>query len=466
MQEVALAPASHSALVVPVRAYGAQRGALAEHIEESIESALRACGGGAAGIGFDTDAGTRLSDQLFRARRAGFPAITIRLSALRALCAPVGGLDAADAQAIVFYVRATEERPVELVLDAADRELPAFVVARRLAAVIEPGGDADADANANADANADADAPSVSLASVIAMGESESESESEAEPEPETEAETETEAELEVDTRWRECAAALEAARGPQTLAAFERLFVQSYLPLAAAVDHGVADGPARDAREEFRRTFSRAYSEALPTFVLTGKRPRMVLDAFDIAARMARSHNARHAQVLVVDGMRFDLAARIAGRVAELLDGRASLADRVTLFAALPSTTPRQFETLARGIEGLKSTSDREAEPLRGRTADAVRRIRVGSRDLYKLDLVETTLAQAGENAIGAIDDIVEETARSIAKHGRAQGSRTLLFVLGDHGFRFDGGAAKHGGASPEEVIVSGHAFLVGDLH
>jgi hypothetical protein len=196
-----------------------------------------------------------------------------------------------------------------------------------------------------------------------------------------------------------------------------------------------------------------------------------MVLDAFDLAAKMVRSHGARGAHVLLVDGMRFDLAARVSARVAELLEGRAALADRVTLFSALPSTTPRQAETLARGLEALRAPhdprdTDREAEPVRGRTADTVRRVRVGSRDLYKLDLVETTLASAGDGALDAMDDLTEHTARAIAKHARVQSSRTLLFVFGDHGFRFDQGSAKHGGASPEEVIVSAHAFLIGDLH
>jgi hypothetical protein len=192
-----------------------------------------------------------------------------------------------------------------------------------------------------------------------------------------------------------------------------------------------------------------------------------MVLDAFDVAAKMARAHNARTTQVLVVDGMRFDLAARACARAAELCEGRAQIADRITLFSALPSSTPRQLESLARGVESLRTPfDDRDVEPMRGRTADTVRRVRIGSRDLYKLDVVETTLAAAGSDAIFVMDDLAEETARAIAKHARTQNARTMLFVLGDHGFRLDGGTARHGGASPEEVIVSGHAFLLGDLH
>ncbi|HEY1954899.1 MAG TPA: hypothetical protein VGH28_04790 [Polyangiaceae bacterium] len=434
MQEV-LAVYTQRALAVIVRAYGTRRGGLAEHIEEAIESALRVAGAGPAGISFDRDEDTRLSDQLFRARRAGHDGIAIRLTALRALCAPVGGLDAADAQTVAFYMRAAAERPIAFEMDDADKTLPAFVVARPLDEVLR--------------------------------GEPEMEPEPEAEAVAETATEAEAEPEPEFDPRWREHVSALEAARGPQTLASFERLFVHSYLPLASAVDAGLGERAADLAREEFRRTFARAYADALPTFVLTGKRPRMVLDAYDIASKMARAHGARNAQVLLVDGMRYDVAARVVTRVAALSEGRAALVDRVTLFSALPSSTPRQLESLARGVEALRSAHDeRDPEPMRDRTADTVRRMRIGSRDLFKLDSIETSLAAAGDAAHAALEDVSEDAARAIAKHLRAQGDRTLLFVFGDHGFRFERGAAKHGGASPEEVIVSGHAFLVGDLH
>ena len=429
MQEV-LAIYTQRALAVTVRAYGTQRGGLAEHIEEAIESALRAAGAGPAGISFDRDEDTRLSDQLFRARRAGHDGIAIRLTALRALCAPVGGLDAADARTVAFYTRAAAERPITFEMEDADKVLPAFVVAKPLDEVLR--GEMETETEAETETETETETESVSLASIIAA------------PEPEPELEPE------VDPRWPEYVAALEAARGPQTLASFERLFVHSYLPLANAVDAGLTERTADFAREEFRRTFARAYEAALPTFALTGKRPRMVLDAYDLAAKMGRAHGARNVQLLLVEGMRYDVAARVVTRVAALSEGRGALVDRVTLFSALPTCTPRQLETLARGVEALKTAyDDRDGEPMRGRAADTVRRMRIGSRDLYKVDLVDT-----------------EQAAEAVAKHLRAQSDRTLVFVFGDRGFRWDRGVAKHGGASPEEVIVSGHAFLVGDLH
>ncbi len=268
---------------------------------------------------------------------------------------------------------------------------------------------------------------------------------------------------------WRAWVIALAAARGPQPLSAFERLFAQSYLPLSRAIAEGLEEPRAIATRDEFRRTFARAYSEALPTFALTGKRPKMVLDAHDVAAKMARLHGARGTHLLLCDAMRFDVGARVADRIATILSGRASLVDRVTLFASLPSITSRQLDGLARGVESLRAPieSEREADPIRGRTAEVVRRVKLGSRDVSKLDVIEARLRQAGADAARDLPDIEEDCAQAIARHSLALPERTMLFVFGDHGFSLDDeGAMGQGGASPEEVIVAGYGFLVGALH
>ena len=71
--------------------YGAQRGASPSTSRRASRARFALPVRGAAGIAFDRDEDARLADQLFRARRAGFGGITIQLTALRALCAPVGG---------------------------------------------------------------------------------------------------------------------------------------------------------------------------------------------------------------------------------------------------------------------------------------------------------------------------------------------------------------------------------------
>ena len=269
---------------------------------------------------------------------------------------------------------------------------------------------------------------------------------------------------------WRGWVLALTAARGPQPLSAFERLFANEYMPLANAIAAGLDDPRALHAHEEFRRTFARAYTEACPTFAVTGKRPRMVLDAPDVAARIARLHGARSTQILLVDAMRFDLGARVKVELARCLGTRGSLTDETLLWSALPTTSSRQMEALARGVDALreaKVTAEGEPDPLRGRTAEMIRRIKIGSRDVYKLDLVETRLRESSAHVLDMLPDVAESVAEIVARHALTLQPRTLLFVFGDHGFTLDRDGEPHqGGASPEEVLVPGFAFLIGDVH
>jgi hypothetical protein len=253
-------------------------------------------------------------------------------------------------------------------------------------------------------------------------------------------------------------------------LSAFEKLFAHDYMPLENAIVAGLDDARALEAHAEFRRTFARTYAETCPTFAVTGKRPRMVLDAPAVAARIARLHGARSTQLLLVDAMRFDVGAAVREAATRALGAQASLTDDLLLWSALPSTTVRQLETLQRGVDALRtapSEAERELDPLRGRTAEMIRRVKVGSRDLYKLDLVEARVRELGVDLLGALGEIAETAAEAIAKHAQTLQPRTLVFVFGDHGFTFDrDGTARQGGASPEEVLVPAFAFLTGDVH
>jgi hypothetical protein len=268
---------------------------------------------------------------------------------------------------------------------------------------------------------------------------------------------------------WRAWTLQLVAARGPQSLAALERLFTESYVPLANAVAAGLDDPRARSAQEEFRAAFTKSYTEAFPTFAATTKRPRMVLDVHDCASRIARLHGARSTRMLLVDAMRWDVARLVRERLVARLGERAALTDELVLWSALPTTTMRQLETIARGVEALRTPGemDADAEPPRGRTAEYVRRLRVGPREVHKLDVVESRLQGARGGVLRAIPDIADAAADAIARHAETLAPNTLLFVFGDHGFTVDrAGAARQGGASPEEVLVGAFAFLVGDVH
>jgi len=177
------------------------------------------------------------------------------------------------------------------------------------------------------------------------------------------------------------------------------------------------------------------------------------------------------------VDAMRHDLGCLVRNELAERAVGAASLTNESLLWSALPSTTYRQLETLARGIDALRAPATEETtESLRGRSAETVRRLRVGSRELYKLDVVPSMLGSLGSDpasgsgpalVVGALNDIATSVADSLLRHIETLTTRTLLLVIGDHGFTVDRrGRITHGGASPEEVLVPCLAYLVGDLH
>lgn len=267
---------------------------------------------------------------------------------------------------------------------------------------------------------------------------------------------------------WRTWTLALAAARGAQPLAAFEKLFVESYVPLANAIANGLDDPRAHRAYDEFRRSFERSYTDAFQTFGATNRRPRLVMDSFDIANKQARLANARSAHILVVDSMRYDLGAMIRDALAREAHGAATFGGEMLLWSALPTTTMRQLETLARGMDALRAPAREEpSESLRGRAAEVVRRCRVGSREIHKLDLVPSLLDAAGANAMHELPGIAESVATVIARHITTLVPRTLLFIVGDHGFSVDRrGDVQSGGASPEEVLVPAQQWLVGDVH
>jgi hypothetical protein len=478
-------------LVVRMERLGAgARGRLAEAIEEAIEQRLAGLGGTSPGIGAAGDADDVLSDQLFRMRQVGVRTLGLAMGSLRAMTSAGGALEAGDSATLIFWARATRERPVVLLLDEGDASLGAHVTPIPLVSALLPrvpvpvpasvslradkGGDEPAPAD---DACAAPAATTTSVATTTSAPATTTTASPSRTPEaptppvaaPGSLARLAGASVAHDDDAWRTWTLALSAARGPQPLVAFERLFTQSYLPLCNTIASGLGDARARNAHDEFRRNFARVYTEACPAFAVTGKRPRMVLDAPDLAARIARLHGARTTQLLLVDGMRYDLGAMVKTSLARALGARGSLTDETLLWSALPTNTARQLTTLGRGSEALREApvSEREPEPMRGRTVETIRRVKIGSRDVYKLDLGEARLRDATTHALAALPGIAEAIADVIARHAATLAARTLLFVFGDHGFTIEpDGTTRHGGASPEEVLVPGYAFLIADVH
>ncbi len=273
---------------------------------------------------------------------------------------------------------------------------------------------------------------------------------------------------------WRSWMQDLESARGPKPLAAVERMFVSKYVPLSDALHCGIADVEAAKVLGAWADSFARSYLEAFSALCVRGKRPTMVLDVPDIALRIGRLHGARSTQLLAVDGMRFDVGLRIHEHLRTLVGQQAVLTERLLLWTALPTTTSVQLGLIGRGPSGLREldtiTTD-ELPVARGRSATTVRRVRTGSREVLKLDVVEARMSEPGGPLVERLDAVARETAEAVANYFLRLSQRTLVMIFGDHGFAIEEEegqttAARQGGAQPEAVLVPAFAWLVGDVH
>jgi len=248
-------------------------------------------------------------------------------------------------------------------------------------------------------------------------------------------------------------------------------------MPLTRALNDGaIDDSRAVHAYEQFRDDFARGYADAFAAFGATSRRPPMVMDAFEVAAKQARLHNARCSHVLLVEGLRYDLGREVRTLIEKSAHCNLSLTHESILWSALPTTTFRQLETLARGVDALRAPAAEEpGETLHARATETVRRLRVGSRELYKLDTAAAALGalghadtrKHGEPFKDALANAAQGVTNALLRHIETLAPRTLIVVIGDRGFTVDShGRVRHGGASPEEVLVPCLAYFFGDLH
>jgi hypothetical protein len=481
------------------------RGRLGEMIEELVEAELARQGAPspylAAWSAMPEDARARLSDQLFRARSVGTTGIAIALSTLSAIAEP--SLTPDDSATLQWLAKTTEDAPLVLLIDDADPNRLAYAAPVPLGTLLghrasqpklelslsPPAMETQRAGVVDAPLEAPTEATGTTEVALEVVTEAATESRAPvaahvtpapvaaaAEPRPkrrrtmadalreEREA-RHLEASAMVGDAWRGWTAALTNAKGAQSLATLEKLFAESYVPLSNALALGLSDPRAMRAYEEFRKSFERSYTDAFATFGATNRRPRLVMDAFDLAMKNARATHARSAHVLVVDSLRFDIGNLVRDALTRETHGIASLLHETLVWSALPTTSLRQLETLARGVDALRAPAEEEpADALRGRASDVVRRLRIGSREIYKLDVIPAML-EATHDAVAAMPSIASATAEAIARHISTLPPRTLLFVVGDHGFTIDRrGAVSSGGASPEEVLVPATSWLVGE--
>ena len=297
------------------------RGKLAEYLDDKVERALGVRGAPSpylAEWSASEGEALRLGDQLSRARRVGATGIAIALGSLDRIAAPA--LTPEDSATLRAYAQAARDEAVVLLVDDADLgiggygepvELGLMLSVRRI--VVEdhaplPAHDRDQDEEADVDADEEADEEadvSIDLAVAVAVAVAVSE----AAPHPATdtppplqldlpEALVETNVDAPVVEKsvtraaaeraatagvpvagpsdfWRSWAIALGAARGPQPLGAFERLFIESYMPLTNAIAEGLDDPRALRAHDEFCAGFERSYTDAFATFGASSRRRR-----------------------------------------------------------------------------------------------------------------------------------------------------------------------------------------------
>ncbi|HQY64238.1 MAG: hypothetical protein IPF92_05840 [Myxococcales bacterium] len=441
------------------------RGRLAAFVSDSIEARLTSLGA----PGPHPHTGDLLGDQLFRARTLG-AGLVLSLDSLAEIRSPA--LTPEDSHTLTGLARATRERPLVLLLDDADRDAPAYARPVPLGALLAPTLVATLPAPPVAARDERESAPAAHAVGddvdadrrAIALPKTPREAARRDEP---------REGAPRVPEAVAVHARALSSARGPQPLAVLKRLFLEHYLPLGTLLDEGHIDARAEAAHTTFRRSFERAYADAFPTFALTGKRPRMVFDAFEEATRLARATGARTTSLLMVPSLRVDLGLRMDRELQPSIPSEARVESGL-LFAALPSTSARQEDTLARGVAALAAARPDEspADP-EWHTRGALRRVRLGSRDLYSLETVAAwrSMPRGPEDAA----EVVSALATAIARHAHAlvgrkgpltnerSPERTLLFVFGDHGFTYeDRGHTCDGGSTPEEAIAPYFAYVL----
>lgn len=529
---------AESAGFLPVLLSGpapAWRGQLALRIEEAIEDSLGRRGACSPGVGAASSLEQSLSDQLYRARLLELRGLALGLPSLAGMASISKVLDAEDSAVLRWWLDTTGRAPVLLVLDRSNADLGVYGPPRSLAellqtrepvavhsegtralvpevrdsvlamelsspppAVVERDGalafeqpydDLDQDqtlprvvgpaAPPEQPANPHGMGAVGDIAQAILQTLAEKHPDrtgpGNAAPGPVPAKPVAPPLYPNAPQEWRSWASDLSSARGARPLAAIERMFVSSYVPLSDAVLRGIADADAEALLARWAASFARSYEEAFDALRMRGKRPTMVLDVQEIALRIGRLHGARSVQLLLIDALRFDLGLRVEQRVRALAGQHATLAERLLLWSAIPTTTETQLELIGRGPEGLSEPirgQSFEVSVARGRAATALRRVKAGHRELLKLDIVEARLSEPGASELERLDVIADETAQIVSDHLAKQPPRTLVLAFGDHGFLFDSlddtatSAARQGGASPEEVLVPAFAWLVGGLH
>ena len=260
--------------------------------------------------------------------------------------------------------------------------------------------------------------------------------------------------------------AQLQSMNGPKQHASIERAFLSAYLPLAREVASGKAPQEFRSAVETWAEGFAQSYASAFKSLTAHARRPTMVRDIFDVGQRWLNQYRARNFQILLVDSMRFDLGQRLNEIIERRLAGQAVCRDQALLWAALPSNSGAQ--RLGEAGAGRSQQSGKASPPAEpSPTAGAVEALRVGSRELFRVDQLSMDLSKPGELEPQRLERLATLLADTVVPWLKTRAPDTLVVVFGDHGFQWQAGergtsAAQRGGALPEQVLVPASAWLL----
>lgn len=255
---------------------------------------------------------------------------------------------------------------------------------------------------------------------------------------------------------------------GPKNHATIERTFVAAYVPLCREIAGGTAPAGAAEVAASWAEGFAQSYSGAFKRMRMNRPRPRMVWDVMELALRWTTQFRTRSYQLLMIDGMRFDLGGSVNQELSQRLGARARCLDHALMWSGLPSNSASQLKMFA---PAPSRPAALELWPGRGVGGEpslpGIERLEIGSRPLYRVAGLEDDLKNPGEHAPARLERLAGALADRLAPWIQGQTVGTLVVVFGDHGFHWQTTAtgttaAQCGGAMPEQVLVQASAWLV----
>ncbi len=488
----ATAQVTERVLVMLDKPSAEHRGAFEAFVIQAIESELDRRGAAPPGWRRQDVIEAKLSDQLYRTRLLGSGGLALRFSELDGIADADGQLGMEDSSTLRKLLVVAEREPLQLYLPAPAAALRVVGAPERLSDWLTNGSRAgrvaciEYEPNSTAAESPDTTPEPVSnrvelspplledfvtpaddsgttssapCSAALADAVSPLEQADHNPPSPTAE-------QLQRCAAW---SAQLQNMSGPKVHSSVERAFVTAYLPLSREVAAGRAPEAAQLAAQAWAEGFAQSYASAFKHLGSRTTRPRMVKDVVEIAVRWLGQHHARQCQLLLVDGMRFDLAQRLNEEIERRVPGNAVCRDQALLWAALPSNAEAQGIGESGSGRVTRSLRSKPGTASPGTGTPGVENVRLGTRELFRLDQIAGDLTQPGEAESLRLQRLANTLADSIVPWMLEQPPETLVVVFGDHGFYWQAtpqgtSSAQCGGALPEQVLVSASAWLMSE--